>query len=546
MTGYKSKTQRIIISLVSLLVLIALACASATAPLSNQAPAREQPAAPAAEERGMAQPAEVEKAVGMAQEAPAPLATAAMAAAPALPNAEPYDAMYFESEGVNPFVDTEDDYLSTFAMDVDTGAYTIARRYVTDGYLPPEEAIRVEEFVNYFEQGYPYPPEEEAFAIDIDGAPTPFTENERNQMLRIGIQGYAVAPEERQDMALTFVIDVSGSMEQENRLGLVKEALALLVNQLRPSDTVGIVVYGSQARVVLEPAGGADREEILAAIYRLQTEGSTNAEAGLRLGYDLALQAFKPGAINRVILASDGVANVGQTSAESIWDVVKAKASEGITLTTVGFGMGNYNDVLMEQLADNGDGFYAYVDTLREAERLFVHDLASTLQTIALDAKVQVEFNPEVVERYRLVGFENRAIADESFRDDTVDAGEIGAGHTVTALYEIKPRAEASGRIAAVSIRWEDPESHEVAELSREFYSEDLAPAFSETSPRFQWAVLVAEYAEILRGSYWAQNSSLAAVLEDAQRVSQLLDQDAKALEFVDLVTRAAQIAKAE
>ncbi len=459
------------------------------------------------------------------------------------PNDQAYDAVFFQNYGVNPFIDTEDDHLSTFALDVDTGSYTIARRYVTDGNLPPKDAIRVEEFVNYFDQGYRYPPEGRAFAIYVDGAPTPFAETERYQMLRIGIQGYAVSPEDRKDVALTFVIDVSGSMNRENRLELVKQSLELLVDQLRPTDSVAIVVYGSDARVVLEPTSGAERETILNAIYALHPEGSTNAEAGLRLGYQMALRAFKPGAINRVILCSDGVANVGRTGPESIWEQVKGYASEGVTLTTIGFGMGNYNDVLMEQLADNGDGFYAYVDTLQEARRLFLENLTSTLQVIALDAKVQVDFNPEVVARYRLVGFENRAIADEKFRDDTVDAGEVGAGHSVTALYEIKLHPGAEGRIATVYLRWEDPEDHEVREISRDFSTGEMAASFVEASPHFQWAVVVAEYAEVLRESYWAQGSTLAGVLEEARRVARFFPEDDDVAEFVQLVERASTLA---
>lgn len=462
------------------------------------------------------------------------------------PNDEPYIDNFFENYGVNPFIDTEDDHYSTFALDVDTGSYTIAHRYVTDGNIPPEDAVRVEEFVNYFNQDYAYPPEGQAFAIYLDGAPTPWGETERYQMMRVGIKGYAVPAEERKDVSLTFVIDVSGSMEMENRLELVKRSLELLVEQLRPTDSVSIVVYGTDARVILEPVRGDRQETILSAIYSLHPEGVTNAEAGLSLGYEMALHAFNPEGINRVILCSDGVANVGNTGAESIGKQIESHASEGITLTTVGFGMGNYNDVLMEQLADNGDGFYAYVDTLKEAERLFVENLTSTLQVIALDTKVQVDFNPEVVSRYRLVGFENRAIADEDFRDDTVDAGEIGAGHSVTALYEIKLHPEASGQIAAVYLRWEDPDNHEVTELNQEITSAELAPSFGAAAPHFQWDVIVAEYAEILRGSYWAGESSLAGVLEEAQRVGTYLTQDQDVTEFVDLVRRAAQISRAE
>ena len=455
------------------------------------------------------------------------------------PNDAPYGDVFFEGAGVNPFIDTEDDHLSTFALDVDTGSYTVARRYITDGHLPPKEAIRVEEFVNYFDQDYPYPSDGQAFRIHLDGAPFPFAETERYRMLRVGLQGCSVPWEERKDAALTFVIDVSGSMDLESRLELVKQSLELLVEQLRPADSVAIVVYGSTAHTVLEPTSGADKESILWAIRALHPEGATNAEAGLRLGYDLALRAFKPDGTNRVILCSDGVANVGNTSAESIWETVKARASEGIVLTTVGFGMGNYNDVLMERLADNGNGFYAYVDTLSEAKRLFVEDLTGTLQVIALDAKVQVDFNPDVVARYRLVGFENRAIADEDFRDDSVDAGEIGAGHSVTALYEIKLYPEAQGRVATVYLRWEDPDTREVVELDQSIATDGLAESFDAADPHFQWDVIVAEYAEILRESYWAQNSTLAGVSEEARRVGRLLGNSPRVAEFIELAERA-------
>jgi Ca-activated chloride channel family protein len=393
----------------------------------------------------------------------------------------------------------------------------------------------------YAENEYEYPPEGQAFSLQVDGAPSPFGETERYRMVRIGVQGYAVPPEERKDVNLTFVIDVSGSMDRENRLELVKQALALLVEQLRPTDSVAIVVYGSDSRAVLEPTSGDEQRTIMRAINRLEPEGSTNAEAGLRLGYQMANRAFNPEGINRVILCSDGVANVGQTGAESILEVIGGYVDEGITLTTVGFGMGNYNDVLMEQLADQGDGFYAYIDTLKEARRLFEENLTSTLQAIAKEAKIQVEFNPEVVARYRLVGFENRAIADEDFRDDSVDAGEAGAGHSVTALYEVKLHPEAKGHMATVYLRWEDPDTGEVTELNREFDSGQMAESFLSASPYFQNAVVVAEYAEVLRGSYWAQDNTLAGVLEEAERVAELLPEDEDVAEFVELVRQAAR-----
>ncbi len=458
------------------------------------------------------------------------------------PNDQQHYDTFFQNYGVNPRIDTQDDALSTFALDVDTGSYTIMRSYVNDGSLPPKDSVRVEEYVNYFDQGYSYPPEHQAFAINIDGAPSPFAENEHYQLLRIGIQGYAVPASQRKDVALTFVIDVSGSMDMDKRLELVKRTLELLVEELRPSDRVSLVVYGTQAHIVLEPIPGDHKEAILKAIYSLHPEGVTNAEAGLRLGYKMASRAFNPEAINRVILCSDGVANFGQTGAESIWDEVKGYASKGITLTTVGFGMDNYNDVLMEQLADNGDGFYAYVDTLKEARRIFVENLTSTLQVIAMNAKVQVDFNPEVVSRYRLVGFENRAVADEDFRNNSVDAGEVGAGHTVTALYEVRLDPEAVGRIATVYLRWEDPDTHEVMEMSRDFTASQMAHRFADASPNFQWSVAVAEYAEILRGSYWAQNLNLADVSTEAHRIGESLEEDPDVREFLELIHRAVRL----
>jgi len=291
---------------------------------------------------------------------------------------------------------------------------------------------------------------------------------------------------------------------------------------------------------VLEPTSGGDKRAIMDAIRSLQPEGVTNAEAGLRLGYKVASRAYNSEAVNRVILCSDGVANMGDTGAGSIWESVEKYARDGgITLAAIGFGMGNYNDVLMEQLADHGNGFYAYVDNINEARRLFVQNLTGTLQVIAMNAKVQVDFNTDVVERYRLVGYENRAVADDQFRDNSVDAGEIGAGHSATALYEIKLKPDAGGRIATVYLRWQDPDTKEVVELSRDFDTGQMSESFQDAAPRFQWSVVVAEYAEILRQSYWAQNSNPGDVLDQARRVSELLPEDRDVSEFVDLVRQA-------
>ena len=434
------------------------------------------------------------------------------------PNGAAYGDVFFKGSGTNPFIDTEDDAFSTFGMDVDTASYTVMRRYLRDGILPPSEAVRVEDFVNAFDYNYT-PPSDEAFAVHLEGAPSKFGEGKRLQLLRVGIQGRIIPDTDRKDAILTFVIDVSGSMRMEDRLGLVKRALTLLVGQLRPEDKVGIVVYGSNARVVLPHTSIVNREHILTAIRALTPEGATNAEAGLRIGYKLALQNSKPDCINRVILCSDGVANVGQTGSDGILKEIRTYVEDGVTLTTVGFGMGNYNDILMEELANNGNGSYAYVDTLSEAKRIFVENLTGTLQVIAKDAKIQVEFNPETVSRFRLLGYENRRLAHEDFRNDAVDAGEVGAGHSVTALYEIKLHENADGKLATVSIRHEDPDTGHVTEVNQSIATDALKGSFEESTPTFQLAASVAEFAEILRGSFWAQEGSLEVVRETLERI---------------------------
>ena len=456
-------------------------------------------------------------------------------------NAAPYDATFFKHYGVNPFIDTEDDHLSTFATDVDTASYTVARRFVMDGHLPHPDSVRVEEFINFFAQEY-QPPAEDAFSIQMEGSPSPFGGDDY-WLIRVGLQGRVIPAEERKDASLVFVIDVSGSMARENRLGLVKRSLRLLVDQLRPTDQVGIVVYGSRGRVLLEPTSGGNQDAILEGIDALKPEGSTNAAEGLRLAYQMAGRLIAPERITRVILLSDGVANVGNTGSNSILSEVRHYVEEGITLSTVGFGMGNYNDVLMERLANDGDGNYAYVDNLSQARRVFVKNLTGMLQVIAKDAKVQVDFNREMVGRYRLLGYENRRVADEDFRNDSVDAGEVGAGHTVTALYELKLNGEGEGPLATVYLRYQDPDTADVTEISREFHRSELSAAFEITSPRFQLDAVVAEYAEILRESYWAQGSSLKEVREMANRISGFLPDDSDVADFVSLVTQAARIA---
>ena len=477
--------------------------------------------------------------VKASSERPAGLAMVEHIGGPPLnpPNGEAHHDMYFKGSGTNPFIDTEDDHLSTFGMDVDTGSYSITRRYLTDGNLPPPEAVRVEEFVNAFDYSYD-PPAADAFAIHIDGTPSKFGEGKRLQLLRIGLQGRVVPDEHRKDAILTFVIDVSGSMKMENRLGLVKKALNILVDQLRPTDKVGIVVYGSRGRLVLPHTGIEQRSEILAAINSLSPSGSTNAEEGLRIGYDLAWRNASVNHINRVILCSDGVANVGNTGPDEILKEIRAYVNKGITLSTIGFGMGNYNDVLMERLADTGNGSYAYVDTLSEAKRIFVENLTGTLQLIAKDAKIQVDFNPEVVSRFRLLGYENRRLKHEQFRDDTVDAGEVGSGHQVTALYEIKLHPDATGKMATVSIRYADPDNHRVSEVSEDISVSQLHESFDTAPATFRLAAGVAEFAEILRESYWAKDGSLDSVHQTVKDAFREIDSE-QIVELMYLVNKA-------
>jgi Ca-activated chloride channel family protein len=477
----------------------------------------------------------------------APPPASAESGGTANPNDRPYDLVYHEHYGVNPFVAAEDDALSTFAVDVDDASWAVARRYLRDGNLPPREAVRLEEFVNAFDPGWPAVAGGDDFAIRVDGAPSRFGDG--YHLLRVGIQGREITAAQRRPADLVFVIDISGSMARENRLGLVKQALRILVDELREGDRVGIVVYGSEARVVLEPVGIERRTAILAAIDGLQTDGATNAEAGLRLAYGLARRGQDSQAINRLILCSDGVANVGDTGADSILASVRQEADRGIMLTTIGFGMGNYNDVLMEKLADQGDGTYHYVDRIEEAERVFRQNLTGTLQTLGRDAKVQVEFDPSAVDRWRLLGYENRDVADRDFRNDAVDAGEIGSGHTVVALYEVKLTdrgRDRDARLATVRFRWEhprhDPRAGKVEEIEQRIDAGDLARKWQDAPPRLRLAGTVAEFAEILRGSFWAQDSALADLVPEADRLARDLEGDAQVVEFRDLVRKAATV----
>jgi Ca-activated chloride channel family protein len=332
-------------------------------------------------------------------------------------------------------------------------------------------------------------------------------------------------------------------MQRENRLELVKRALHLLLDEMRSDDRVGLVVYGSDARVVLPHVSLRERGRIERAIDGLVPEGSTNAAAGLRQGYALADEAFHPGWINRILLCSDGVANTGSTAAEEILARIGSEARRGIELSTIGFGMGNYNDVLMEKLADQGDGSYHYVDDLDEARRVFVEGLTGTLQSIARQVKVQVAFDPETVRRYRLLGYENRDVADRDFRNDRVDAGEVGAGHEVTALFEVSLEDAASGEgLAEVRLRYEEPDGGRVVEMATALGLDDVARRFDASTSSFQLDAAVAEFAEILRKSYWAKEGSLAEVARVARSAARDGADPGSAQELLGLVESARRL----
>jgi Ca-activated chloride channel family protein len=451
------------------------------------------------------------------------------------PDAEQDVDANFEDYGIRSFIATDRDPLSTFALDVDTGAYSIARQWLESGILPPRESVRVEEYVNAFNYDYPAP--SEGLTVVADGGPSPF--NPDNVILRLGVQAEQVLNSERPDAALTFVIDTSGSMDRPNRLDLVKDALIGLTRELDRNDTVAIVTYSDGGQVVLPPTSVADEPAIVDAILSLRPTGSTNLEAGLQLGYELANDQYIRSGVNRVILASDGIANVGLTDPDGLAAMIRDDADEGIHLVTIGVGMDGFNDVLMEQLADQGDGFYAYVDDISEAQRLFSDELVSTLVTVAIDGKIQVEFNPETVDQYRLIGFENRAILDDDFRNDRVDAGELGAGHQVTAIYELTLRSGVSGRdrLGTAQLRWQDPEERSVRETRLELTANTIEDRWSSTTDDFRLAVTVASFAEILRDSPHRGDITLSQVFAEADSLSQRSGQ-------VDELTRLVSIAR--
>lgn len=441
--------------------------------------------------------------------------------------------------GINGFTLTERDGLSTFAVDVDTASYTITRSKLRAGYLPPQAAVRVEEFVNYFPYEYPQPKVGHPFAVDVEAAPSPF--NPQNHIIRIGVQGKKVQFDTRKPVNLTFLVDVSGSMQARNKMGMVKDTLRMLTKELEDGDTVALVTYAGATKVVLAPTPISQRDRIIGALDGLTAGGSTAMGAGIELAYAQAEATYRPGSVNRVIVASDGDANVGITSHGQLSAFIGKKAKKGITLTTLGFGNGNYKDTMMERLANDGDGNYYYIDSMQESRRIFVDQLSSTLEVIAKDVKIQVDWNPDSVLAYRLIGYENRDIADRDFRNDAVDAGEIGAGHQVTALYEVALKDDVSGGFGTVRVRNKAPGPDSPA-VERQYAvpAGVMTRRFSDASAQFRIQTAAAGFAEILRGSPHMNEIQLrdvAAIARDAKRVEYREDS-----ELVELIEQASAL----
>ncbi|WP_213941860.1 VWA domain-containing protein [Pseudomonas sp. dw_612] len=447
----------------------------------------------------------------------------------------------------NPIHSVAEAPVSTFSADVDTGAYANVRRLLNQGRLPPEGAVRLEEMVNYFPYDYALPTDGSPFGVTTELAPSPW--NPHTRLLRIGIKASDRAVASLAPANLVFLVDVSGSMDRREGLPLVKSTLKLLVDQLREQDRVSLVVYAGESRVVLEPTSGREKAKIRTAIDQLTAGGSTAGASGIELAYQMAQQAFIPKGINRILLATDGDFNVGISDFDSLKQMAVDKRKTGISLTTLGFGVDNYNEHLMEQLADAGDGNYAYIDNLREARKVLVDQLGSTLDVVAKNVKLQVEFNPVQVSEYRLLGYENRALKREDFNNDKVDAGEIGSGHTVTALYEIVPVGEKgwleplrygaspsvssgkSGEMAMLRVRYQSPEGGNSRLIERPIGSGSV----SKASDDLRFAAAVAAFSQQLKDGRYTGDFSLKDT-EALARGARGDDRFGLRAEFVQLV----------
>jgi Ca-activated chloride channel homolog len=465
-------------------------------------------------------------------------------------SAESYQAIEehpFKLVNVNP--------LSTFSIDVDTASYSNMRRFINQGTLPPKDAIRIEELINYFRYDYPQPQGNQPFSITTEVSQAPW--NNKHQLVQIGLQSKRISSEDLPPSNLVFLIDVSGSMDDPDKLPLLKSAFRLLVDELKPEDRVSIVVYSGAAGLVLPSTPASEKDQILQALDQLQAGGSTAGGEGIVLAYQEAQKSFIQGGNNRVILASDGDFNVGLSSDEELVKLIEEKRNEGVFLTTLGFGMGNLKDSKMEGLANKGNGNYAYIDNILEAKKVLVNEIGATLLTIAKDVKIQVEFNPAKVQAYRLIGYENRQLMDQDFNDDTKDAGELGAGHSVTALYEVipvgvdsdvnlpsvdplryqqnKPETTAykSNELMLVKLRYKEPTGDSSQLISQPIT--DVSKPLANTSNNFRFAASVASFGMVLRDSEYKGTASFDQVLALAKQ-SLGADLDGYRAEFVRLV----------
>jgi Ca-activated chloride channel homolog len=465
-------------------------------------------------------------------------------------NTESYDRIHD-----NPFLAARDNPLSTFSVDVDTASYANVRRFLDQGQVPPPDAVRVEELVNYFHYAYPEPTDEHPVALAAEVGPCPWQAAHR--LVRVGLKAKSLPPQHLPPRNLTFLLDVSGSMDEPSKLPLLKRALGLLVDNLGEGDRVAMVVYAGASGLVLPPTRGDQKERIRAALESLAAGGSTNGASGIELAYQVAGQMFAAQGTNRVILATDGDFNVGVASRGDLERLIERKRDSGIYLTVLGFGMGNLKDSTLEALANRGNGNHAYIDSFTEARRVLVEDVAGTLITVAKDVKVQVELNPTEVESYRLIGYENRLLRKEDFANDKVDAAEMGAGQTVTALYEIVPArgqpgsegiplkyqkspalaaAASSGELATVKIRYQLPSGGSSRELALPVRDPDST--LERTSPGFRFAAAVAAFGMVLRQSPHRGTASLGMVRELATR-SAGAQADERQREFFVMVDKA-------
>ena len=451
---------------------------------------------------------------------------------------------HYKDYGVNPLVETQKDRFSTFSIDVDTASYAISRRKINEGTLPPFASVRAEEFLNSFDYGYEAPSARDAvpFKVHMTAAPSPFTKD--HHLLRVGVQAKRLSAEERMPVHLVYLVDVSGSMQPADRLPLAKRSLKMLTDTLGPRDTVALVTYAGDVRVVLNPTGTENKAGILKAIDSLGAGGGTSMGSGVQLAYDLAAKTLVKGHVNRVVVLSDGDANIGNTSHDQVLKSIAQYKDKGITLSTVGFGSGNYKDTMMEQLADKGDGNYTYIDSEDQARKVFGEEVDSLLQVVARDVKIQLELDPNVVRRYRLMGYENRDIADKDFRNDKVDAGEVGSGHAVTALYDVELiRTDAS----PVTLRLRHKPANNTlnggsdgaTESVFKMSTKDILPSFEQAPDNFRFASAVTGFAEILRHSPSAHEWRLA----DMERIAASATANRQErLELVSLVKKAERL----